>query len=83
MTTMNVSLPDTMKDFVDNQVQSRGYSTSSEYIRDLIRNDQTKQEEQRLVALLREGLESGAAIPVDDNYWQNKKAAIRERHTSQ
>jgi len=45
MTTMNISLPDVMKDFVDAQVQERGYSTSSEYIRDLIRHDQVRREQ--------------------------------------
>lgn len=81
MTTMNVSLPDTLKDFVDHQVQERGYSTSSEYVRDLIRNDQVRQAEQRLAALLLEGLESGPAIPVDKSYWANKRAALKQRHS--
>ena len=59
MTTMNISLPDVLKEFVDCQVQARGYSTSSEYVRELIRNDQIRQAEQRLAALMLEGLESG------------------------
>ena len=37
MTTMNISLPDTLKTFVDEQVSQRGYGTSSEYVRELIR----------------------------------------------
>lgn len=80
MTTMNISLPKTMKDFVDNQVQDGGYSTSSEYIRDLIRRDQVRRAEQHLAALIMEGLESGPAIPADDNYWANKRAALTQRH---
>jgi antitoxin ParD1/3/4 len=59
---MNVSLPKTLKDFVDNQVHNRGYSTSSEYIRDLIRNDQIHQAEQQLAKLILDGLESGTAV---------------------
>jgi antitoxin ParD1/3/4 len=39
MGTMNVSLPDSLKEFVDEQVERRGYGTSSEYIRELIRRD--------------------------------------------
>jgi antitoxin ParD1/3/4 len=62
MTTMNVSLPKTLKDFVDNQVHNRGYSTSSEYIRDLIRNDQIHQAEQQLAKFILDGLESGTAV---------------------
>ena len=40
MTTMNISLPETLKSFVDGQVVERGYGTSSEYVRELIRKDQ-------------------------------------------
>ena len=39
MSTMNISLPDSLKSFVDEQVTQRGYGTSSEYVRDLIRKD--------------------------------------------
>lgn len=42
MTTMNISLPDSLKDFVDEQVSSCGYGTSSEYVRALIRKDQDR-----------------------------------------
>jgi antitoxin ParD1/3/4 len=42
MTTMNISLPDSMKLFVDQQVSQRGYGTSSEYLRELIRKDQER-----------------------------------------
>jgi antitoxin ParD1/3/4 len=78
MTTMNVSLPDTLKDFVDQQVDRRGYSTSSEYVRDLIRRDQVAQGERELAALLREGVESGAAVPVGKGHWDRKKAELRK-----
>lgn len=37
MSTMNISLPESLKSFVDEQVGERGYSTSSEYVRELIR----------------------------------------------
>jgi len=42
MSTMNISLPDTLKSFVDEQVSQRGYGTSSEYVRELIRKDQDR-----------------------------------------
>ena len=83
MTTMNISLPDALKNFVDAQVQERGFSTSSEYIRELIRNDQVRQGEQRLAALMLEGLESGPAIPVDATYWDAKREALKRRHPTQ
>ena len=80
MPTMNISLPETLKDFIETQVQEHGYSTSSEYIRTLIRNDQVKQAEQRLAALMLEGLESGAAIPVNETYWNSKREVFKLRH---
>lgn len=81
MTTMNISLPNVMKEFIDTQVQERGYSTSSEYVRDLIRNDQVRQAEQRLAALMLESLESGPAIPVNEAYWNSKRDALKQRHS--
>lgn len=80
---MNISLPDSMKDFLDAQVQTRGYSTTSEYVRDLIRNDQIRQAELRLASLMLEGLESGPAMTVDEAYWNNKRNALKQRHQAQ
>lgn len=78
MTTMNISLPDTLREFVDSQVKTRGYSTSSEYIRELIRNDQLRQTEQRLAELILEGMESGPAAPVEADYWDRKRAVLKQ-----
>ena len=79
MTTLNISLPDTMKAYIDSQVIDRGYSSSEEYLRDLVRLDQVHQAEQHLARLILDGLESGPAQLVDDNYWQQKRNALRER----
>ena len=72
MGTMNVSLPDTMKSFVDEQVAGRGYSTSSEYVRELIRKDQNRQD---LRKLLLEGARSPTGKVADEDYFRN----LRER----
>jgi antitoxin ParD1/3/4 len=82
MVTMNISLPDPLKEFVDAQVQEQGYSTSSEYIRELIRNDQVRRAEQRLTALILEGLGSGPPIATNETYWANKRAALRGKQTT-
>jgi antitoxin ParD1/3/4 len=58
MQTMNISLPDPLKEFVDHQIAEGRYSSVSEYIRDLIRDDEKRKAEERLEALLLEGLES-------------------------
>jgi antitoxin ParD1/3/4 len=74
MTTMNISLPDTLKCFVDEQVNQRGYGTSSEYVRELIRRDQQRQ---HLRALLLEGAASGMTTPVDSTYFESLRARVR------
>ena len=74
MTTMNISLPDALKSFVDEQVSERGYGTSSEYVRELIRRDQQRQ---HLRALLLEGAASSPTEPVDAQYFESLRARVR------
>ena len=42
MSTMNISLPDELKDFVDHRIRTEGYGSSSEYMRELIRRDRDR-----------------------------------------
>ncbi|HSG74639.1 MAG TPA: type II toxin-antitoxin system ParD family antitoxin [Burkholderiales bacterium] len=79
MSTMNISLPDALKDFVDEQVNSRGYGTSSEYVRELIRKDQ---ERQTLRGLLVAGAESRLADPADAAYFARLRRRVRGRGRS-
>ncbi len=67
---MNVSLPDTLKEYVEEQVTSGGYGTSSEYLRELIRADKKRKAQERLESLLLEGLESGAPVAVTSEFWK-------------
>ena len=76
MTTMNISLPDTLKSFVDEQVSLRGFGTSSEYIRELIRHDR---ERQQLHDLLGAGLASEPANPADANYFAELRQRVNDR----
>ncbi|MDB5710605.1 MAG: CopG family transcriptional regulator [Sphingomonas bacterium] len=71
---MNISLPDALKSFVDDQVAGGAYGTSSEYVRELIRMDQDRQ---KLRKLLLAGAESPPGAPVDTDYF----ADLRERAT--
>ncbi len=60
MATMNVSLPDPMKDWVEQQAKSGRYSNASDYVRDLIRRDQDREHKiAQMQALVSEGLASG------------------------
>jgi antitoxin ParD1/3/4 len=72
MSTMNISLPDSLRDFIDGQVSRAGYGTSSEYVRELIRRDQ---ERVQLRALLVEGAQSPISGAVDARYF----AGLRQR----
>ena len=76
MSTMNISLPDALKSFVDEQVASRGYGTSSEYVRELIRKDQDRQ---RLRGLLLGGAASAATSPADREYFDRLREYARRR----
>jgi len=72
VTSMNVSLPEDLKQYVEAQTKS-GYSTPSEYIRELIRADQKRRGKEKLDMLLLEGLSSGDPIPVDPEFWKDLK----------
>jgi antitoxin ParD1/3/4 len=74
MTTMNISLPDSLKDFVDEQVEQRGYGTSSEYVRELIRKEQDRLQ---LRELLLEGAASAPTKPVDDAYFDGLRRKVK------
>jgi antitoxin ParD1/3/4 len=77
--TMNIALPESMKHYVQERVVEGGYSSVSEYVRELIRADQKRADEQRIDALLIEGLGSGEPIPVKNEYWAEKKRKLTER----
>ena len=66
MTTMNVSLPDSLREFVDSQVAERHYGTTSEYVRDLIRRDQDRVALRRL---LLDGAQSEPVAPADATWF--------------
>ncbi|ENO95510.1 type II toxin-antitoxin system ParD family antitoxin [Thauera phenylacetica] len=75
MSTMNISLPDALKSFVDEQVSQRGYGTSSEYVRELIRRDQDRQQ---LRNLLLAGAASAPAAPADTSYFEGLRDRVRK-----
>ena len=83
MTTMNISLPEKMKEFVDGRVEAGHYGTASEYVRDLIRKDserQAKERNERLDGLLLEGLKSledEGTVEDMDKYWSQLQERIK------
>ena len=79
MATMNISLPDAMKDWVEAQVQSGKYGNSSDYVRDLLRRDQEHRlKVTELQRLVQEGIDSGISPLTADEILA--EARRRSRH---
>jgi len=76
MTTMNISVPDEMKAFVEAQMVQEGYASASEYLRALIREAQKRQAKQELENKLLEGLQ-GPAVKMSRKEWDSIE---REAH---
>jgi antitoxin ParD1/3/4 len=75
MSTMNISLPDSLKAYVDEQVAGRGFGTSSEYMRDLIRRDRDRQ---HLRGLLLDGAASERGTAADSGYFDRLRERARQ-----
>jgi antitoxin ParD1/3/4 len=82
METMNIALSAEMKEFVRGEVERGGYSSTSEYIRALIREEQKRKAQDALEGLLIEGLESGPATPMAHNEWEELKQRLLERQAN-
>jgi antitoxin ParD1/3/4 len=72
--TMNISLTDDLKVFVDTRVKTRGYSSTSECMSDLVRRDEEQAKRERFRTLIQEGLESGPGRP-----WEEHKTELLNR----
>lgn len=73
MPTVNISLPDSLKTFVDEQVATRGYASVSEYFRELIRRERDGQQVRDLID---EGVRSGPGPEVGPAYWEELDQVI-------
>ena len=80
MTTLNISLPDTMKDFVERQAQQGSYSSSSEYVRALVRDGAKRLAKTVLEAKLLEGIASGPATEMTQQDWKELRRGLIPRH---
>lgn len=74
--TMNVSLTEPLKRFVDDEVREGGFASTSDYVRELIRERQRRKSEDALRALIAEGLGSGPAQPVGDDFFARQRQRI-------
>jgi antitoxin ParD1/3/4 len=79
MTTMNISVPDDMKAFVEAEMAQEGYASASEYLRTLIRDAQKRRAKRELEAKFREALESGPATPMTREDWDSIEQEAMDR----
>jgi antitoxin ParD1/3/4 len=77
MTTMNISLPDEMKSFVEAQMAQEGYASASEYLRALIREAQKRRAKQELESKLLEGMQD-PAVKMTRKDWDSIEREARE-----
>ncbi len=75
MATMNVSLPDPMKDWIEDQIKTGRYANASDYVRDLIRRDQEAKDV--LIDALEAGAASGNSKRTLDDAWKAAKARAK------
>lgn len=78
MTTVTISLPESLRTFIEEQIAVKGYGNVSEYFRTLLREARAKEEDERLEALLIEGLTSGKDIRLSKEFWSELKAEAAE-----
>ncbi len=79
MESMNIALPANLKEYVRHRTEQGGYSTASEYIRELIRADQRNSAQARLETELLQGLASGPAEEMTSEHWAEIRTAVRDR----
>jgi len=77
MATLNISMPDEMRAFIESRVSTGEYQSASDYLRDLIRHD--REETERLLV---EGLESGTARPLDMAALKKKAKALLKQENA-
>ncbi|MEM6614522.1 MAG: type II toxin-antitoxin system ParD family antitoxin [Cyanobacteria bacterium P01_C01_bin.72] len=77
---LNISLPDQIQSFVEEQAKAAGFSSTDDYVYQLVLQEQTRLAQQDQVeALLVEGLDSGEPIEVTDGWWEQKRMHLTEK----
>lgn len=79
MTSLNISLPKALKEYIEGEVAGGAYSTPSEYVRELIREDKKRRAQEKLESALLKGLNSGAAAEINRDYWTHKRKELRHK----
>lgn len=78
--TMNIALPSNLKEYAQTQASQEGYSSVSEYIRELLRADQKRKAKEALETEILKGIGSGKATLMTDKDWEEIRAEVVKRH---
>lgn len=76
---MNISLPPTMKSWVEDQVARGGYGTASEFVRQLLREERRRRIRGQIDEKLYEAIDDGKSTPMTDRDWEKLRSRIRKR----
>lgn len=76
---MHISLPGALKTWVEKQVAKHGFGTASEYVRQLLREEQKRQAQAKLEGMLVDGFDSGPATPMTRQDWDDVRREGRKR----
>ena len=79
MTSLNISLPEPLREWIEAQIKRGRYGNASEYLRDLIRRDQERQAQERLEDLLLDGVKSGPASYLTKRDWAELRTDVAAR----
>ncbi len=77
--SLNISLPQEMKDWIDQLVARAGYATTSEYFRQLVRADQRRQLREEIDARLLAALDSGEPVEITPDWWEERRQELARR----
>lgn len=80
MVSLNILLPQSIKEFIDQQIARLGLDTPSDYVYELVREAQERLSEERIEQLLLEAIDSGEPIEVTPEYWEKKRAELIEKY---
>ena len=83
MPTINISLSDNLKEFVESEVRSGEYSSVSEFMRVLVRREQRERDREKLELRILEGLSSGEATEATPQMWEQLRQKLRDRRTKE
>jgi antitoxin ParD1/3/4 len=77
--TLEISIPDSLKSFIEEQTQSGAYRNAGEYLSALIREDQERKAKERIEHLLLEGVDSGQAVEMTSAGWQEARQEVLQQ----